>query len=308
MTGTSPTTSRHHKSEGRDPKKKTSFLQSPSDTITIERHYKDANNSQIKNPLKIDEKYGFLIVLKSLNDSSNINEDFLNEWKLHLQCQHEKYLFGTAFTPILGITQDPDTLNYMILMEYLPNGSLRDNLLIKKYNPNDKFNNLHYISRQLMAIHKLNLVHGDFHNGNILQAKPFLFISDFGLSKPVNQTNIKDEIYGILPYMAPEVLRGKPYTKAADIYSFGIIMWEMTSGVPAFHNIPQDLNLSLNICRGIRPEIIEGTMPEYVELMKRCWDNIPEKRPTVDEVEYIFGKWDTTYPMEGEEERIQCSW
>ncbi|EXX64962.1 Kic1p [Rhizophagus irregularis DAOM 197198w] len=273
-----------------------------------EQDYKDVNNSQIKNPLKIDEKYGFLIVLKSLNDSSNINEDFLNEWKLHLQCQHEKYLFGTAFTPILGITQDPDTLNYMILMEYLPNGSLRDNLLIKKYNPNDKFNNLHYISRQLMAIHKLNLVHGDFHNGNILQAKPFLFISDFGLSKPVNQTNIKDEIYGILPYMAPEVLRGKPYTKAADIYSFGIIMWEMTSGVPAFHNIPHDLNLSLNICRGIRPEIIEGTMPEYVELMKRCWDNIPEKRPTVDEVEYIFGKWDTTYPMEGEEERIQCSW
>ncbi|PKC14083.1 kinase-like protein [Rhizophagus irregularis] len=231
-------------------------------------------------------------VLKSLNDSSNINEDFLNEWKLHLQCQREAYLNGAMLTSIIGITQDPDTLNYMIVMEYVPNGSLRDNLLIKKYNPNDKFNNLWRISVQLKAIHKLNLVHGDFHNGNILQFKNFLHISDFGLSKPVNQTNIKDEIYGILPYMAPEVLRGKPYTKAADIYSFGIIMWEMTSGVPAFHNIPHDLNLSLNICRGIRPEIIEGTMPEYVELI-----------PTVDEVEDIFGKWDTTYPMEEEEEK-----
>ena len=52
-------------------------------------------------------------------------------------------------------------------------------------------------------------------------------------------------------------------------------MWEMTSGVPEFYNIPHDLNLSLNICKGIRPEIIEGTMPEYVELMKRCWDNNP---------------------------------
>ena len=70
----------------------------------------------------------------------------------------------------------------------------------------------------------------------------------------------------VLPYIAPEVLCGKPYTKAADIYSFGIIMWEMTSGVLAFHNIPHDLNLSLDICKGIRPEIIEGTMPEYVEL------------------------------------------
>jgi hypothetical protein len=45
----------------------------------FERDYEDANNSQIKNPLKIDEKYGFPVVLKSLNDSSNINENFLNE-------------------------------------------------------------------------------------------------------------------------------------------------------------------------------------------------------------------------------------
>ncbi len=43
-------------------------------------------------------------------------------------------------------------------------------------------------------------------------------------------------------------------------------MWEMTSGVPAFHNIPHDFQLSLKVCKGIRPEIIEGTMPEYVEL------------------------------------------
>ena len=103
--------------------------------------------------------------------------------------------------------------------------------------------------------------------------------------------------------MAPEVLRGKPYTKAADIYSFGIIMWEMTSGVPAFHNIPHDLNLSLNICKGIRPEIIEGTMPEYVDLMKRCWDNAPEKRPTANELEQIFFEWSEKYPIEKDEEK-----
>jgi serine/threonine protein kinase len=104
-------------------------------------------------------------------------------------------------------------------MEYKVDGSLRNILSTKKYNPNDKFNNLWSISRQLKAIHNLNLVHGDFHNGNILQdALYFLFISDLGLCKPVNQPNVKNEIYGVIPYMAPEVLRGKPYTKAADIY------------------------------------------------------------------------------------------
>ncbi|GBB85965.1 hypothetical protein RclHR1_01240016 [Rhizophagus clarus] len=100
-----------------------------------------------------------------------------------------------------------------------------------------------------------------------------------------------------MPYIAPEVLRGKPYTKAADIYSLGIIMWEMTLGVPAFHNIPHDFDLSLNICEGTRPKIIEGIMPEYVELMKRCWDNVPEKKPTANELAIIFRQWDVKYQL-----------
>src|SRR4051794_9587251 len=87
------------------------------------------------------------------------------------------------------------------------------------------------------------------------------------------------------------------------IYSYGIIMWEMTSGVPAFHNIPHDLNLSLNICRGTRPEIIEGIIPEYVELMKRCWDNDPEKRPTANELSNIFDKWREIYPIEKDKKK-----
>jgi serine/threonine protein kinase len=89
------------------------------------------------------------------------------------------------------------------------------------------------------------LVHGDLHNGNLLCSNyNVLLISDLGLCRPVNQSNIINDLYGVLPYIAPEVLRGKPYTKTADVYSF-------TSGVPAFHNIPHDFQLSLNICKGI---------------------------------------------------------
>lgn len=58
-----------------------------------------------------------------------------------------------------------------------------------------------------------------------------------------------------MPSMAPEVLCGKPYTKAADIYSFGIILWELASGIPAFNDRSHDFNLSLDICRGLRPKI-----------------------------------------------------
>uniref|UniRef100_U9TVW4 Protein kinase domain-containing protein n=2 Tax=Rhizophagus irregularis TaxID=588596 RepID=U9TVW4_RHIID len=246
-----------------------------------EQDYEDAINPKIKNPLKNDEIHGQYVVLKSLNDSSKIDEDFLNEWKLHLQCQHEVRSNGSVLVPLNGITQDPDTLNYIIVMSKLPYA-------------------------QLEGIHKLNLIHGDLHNGNILCFDhEVTVISDLGLCRPVNQPNRKNDVYGVLPYVAPEVLRGKSYTKASDIYSFGIIMWEMTSGVSAFYNIPHNLELSLEICKGKRPEILEGTIPEYVEIMKRCWDNDPKKRPTAEELKWFFLERIENYPFEeDEEERI----
>src|SRR6266498_2857578 len=202
--------------------------------------------------------------------------------------------YNAGTVPLHGITRDPKTSDYMVVLHDMEQGSLRSNLMIKKYNPNDKYVNLYWLAKSLSALHKCNLVHGDFHSGNLLFHKlssSIIYIGDLGLSKPADKPSKTDEIYGVIPYIAPEVLVGEPYTKAADIYSFGIIMWEMTSGIPAFNNIPHDFNLSLNICQGLRPEIIEGTMPEYAELMEKCWDSDPNKRPTADELIKYFDEW-----------------
>ena len=92
--------------------------------------------------------------------------------------------------------------------------------------------------------------------------------------------------------MAPEVLRGKPYTPASDIYSFSMIMWEFTSGIIPFNNrAHDDLQLSLSICKGERPEIIEKTPQCYTDLMKKCWNEDPSKRPSSLEVEKIIEAW-----------------
>ncbi|RGB42182.1 kinase-like domain-containing protein, partial [Rhizophagus diaphanus] len=92
-------------------------------------------------------------------------------------------------------------------------------------------------------------------------------------------------VFGVLPFIAPEVLRGNPYTPASDIYSFSMIMWEFTSGVPPFKNRAHDLQLSLSICEdGERPKIIENTPKCYRDLMKKCWDEDPLKRPSSKEV------------------------
>ncbi|POG64387.1 kinase-like domain-containing protein, partial [Rhizophagus irregularis DAOM 181602=DAOM 197198] len=78
-----------------------------------------------------------------------------------------------------------------------------------------------------------------------------------------------------------EVLKGKPYTQAADIYSLGMIMYFIATGKQPFSNCAHDEFLVLNICNGIRPEINESEIPKcYGELMKKCWDSNPNNRPS----------------------------
>ena len=113
-----------------------------------------------------------------------------------------------------GITKDPETNNFMMVMQYAENGSLKKNLQnIVKDRWINKLLKLKDIISGLNTIHQKQLIHCDFHHGNILDQKHFMFISDLGLCKPVEyfQHSKKDDIYGVLPFVAPEVLRGKPY-------------------------------------------------------------------------------------------------
>ncbi|CAI2186051.1 7359_t:CDS:2 [Funneliformis geosporum] len=104
-----------------------------------------------------------------------------------------------------------------------------------------------------------------------------------GLHGPVNKIN-SNEIYGVLPYVAPEILKGNPPTKASDIYSFGIIMWTLSAGIRPWCNKPHDLKLAKEICSGLRPEIIDGTPNVYIQLMTQCLHSDSSKRPTASQL------------------------
>ena len=88
-----------------------------------------------------------------------------------------------------------------------------------------------------------------------------------------------DVIEGVLPYIAPEVLRKFPYTKKSDVYSIGIIMWELATGKRPFSNEKHDSILAVSIVNGDRPPISEDIPSLYVETMKNCWNSDPDKRP-----------------------------
>jgi len=86
------------------------------------------------------------------------------------------------------------------------------------------------------------------HSGNIFSYSiNWSNIGDLGLCKQLNERDNSNKIFGVIPYLAPEVLSRKPYTKESDIYSFGMIMWEFTTGKKPFHDRPHIRLLILDI-------------------------------------------------------------
>ncbi|CAB4411525.1 unnamed protein product [Rhizophagus irregularis] len=83
----------------------------------------------------------------------------------------------------------------------------------------NKLDAMGYMIYGLGKIHERGLIHRDFHSGNMINVgNQIISITDLGLCRPMNAQN--NDTYGVLPYVAPEVLRGKEYTQASDIYGF----------------------------------------------------------------------------------------
>ncbi|CAB4423897.1 unnamed protein product [Rhizophagus irregularis] len=153
---------------------------------------------------------------------------------------HNKVDNNTFIIKLYGITQDPESKNYMMVLEYAESGSLRD--FLKENNKLDlkiKINYLYNIASGLENIHGNEIIH-------------------------------RDLLYGVLPYIAPEILRGQSYTKASDIYT-------------------------TKICLGLRPRFNTIKVPQLiVHLIKRCLDAHSLNRPTALKLEINYGNLSMT--------------
>jgi serine/threonine protein kinase len=181
-----------------------------------------------------------------------------------------------------GITQDLDTQDFMIIMPHYNSGDLMHYISSDFYSIKwvVKLVNLETIAEGLINIHSVDIIHRDLHSGNIFFQYKFPYIGDLGISKSATESTDNKENYGIIPYMAPEIFQGQKYTKASDIYSFGMIMWEFMTGRRPFWDRNHDIELIIDICDGLRPPIVANAPEGYIELMKGCWHSDPDKRPT----------------------------
>ncbi|RHZ80444.1 hypothetical protein Glove_136g103 [Diversispora epigaea] len=234
---------------------------------------------------------GEKIVLKRLNDSNNNNVRWFQEVTLSFTLDKTSTFLALCY----GLSKDPRTQDFILVLWYYDNDLrhfLKENYdsltLLQKYRIICK------VATSLHKIHKQDTIHRDLHSGNILHHAPafFWYISDLGFSGPVEISS--NSFYGNLPYIAPEVICGEIYTPKSDIYSLGIIMWEVITGETPFgdyerndeHENDDDYEhyLTLYIVKGFRPKIYEYIPNEYVTLMKQCWDANPDNRPDANRV------------------------
>ncbi|CAI2168603.1 20062_t:CDS:1 [Funneliformis geosporum] len=117
----------------------------------------------------------------------------------------------------------------------------------------------------LDKIHCEDTIHSDLHSGNILfsQLIDLWLISNLGFYGSAIKLHLWEP-----PYIAPEIIDGKEYIKASDVYNLAMLMWEIASGKTPFNECENDYELAMNIVNGMRPKIESGIIPlEYKNLM-----------------------------------------
>ena len=192
----------------------------------------------------------------------------------------------------------------MMIFDLFKNGSLSNVLTnVRKGTSKVIFDNtirqiiLIGIARGMMLIHQHRIIHHDLKLGNVLiDDNYYPHFTDFGMLQcfenyePMMSTSGD---FGSPAYMAPEVIEGETYTTKADVYSFGILMFEVITDIIPYHNIRSSYQLRLKVVNdGLRPEFSTPVKPALKLLIEKCWSPLQDKRPTFKEIfnKLAFGK------------------
>lgn len=186
-----------------------------------------------------------------------------------------------------------------VVVEYLPGGTLKK-YLIRNWQKKLAFKVVIQLAldlaRGLSYLHSKKIVHRDVKSENmLLDSHRALKIADFGVAR-VEAQNPRDMTgeTGTLGYMAPEVLDGKPYNRKCDVYSFGICFWEIYCCDMPYPDLSFAEVSSAVVKQNLRPEIPRCCPSSVANIMRRCWDANPEKRPEMDEVVKLLEAVDTS--------------
>ncbi|CAK7344566.1 unnamed protein product [Dovyalis caffra] len=192
-----------------------------------------------------------------------------------------------------GIVRDGPDGSLATVTEFMVNGSLKQ-FLQKKDRTIDRRKRLIIAMDAAFGmeyLHGKNIVHFDLKCENLLvnmrdPQRPVCKIGDLGLSKVKQHTLVSGGVRGTLPWMAPELLSGKNHmvTEKIDVYSFGIVMWELLTGEEPYADMHCASIIGGIVNNTLRPQIPTWCDPEWKSLMESCWASDPTERPSFSDI------------------------
>ncbi|XP_047951385.1 serine/threonine-protein kinase STY46-like isoform X1 [Salvia hispanica] len=147
------------------------------------------------------------------------------------------------------------------------------------------------VSKGMNYLHQNNIIHRDLKAANLLMDEnEVVKVADFGVARVISQSGVMTAETGTYRWMAPEVIEHKPYDHKADVFSFGVVLWELLTGkIPYEYLTPLQAAVGV-VQKGLRPTIPKNTHPKLAELLERCWLQDPASRPDFSEVMEISQK------------------
>lgn len=214
-------------------------------------------------------------ILKDIQDDSTQYQEFIQEVSIMRKVRHKNVVQFIG-----ACTRKP---NLCIVFEYMSGGSVYDYIR--------REGQLKYplvlkvaveVSKGMDYLHQRKIIHRDLKAANLLlDENQTVKIADFGVARIlVEGGGHMTAETGTYRWMAPEVIEHKPYDERADVFSFGIVLWELlTSKVPYQDMTPLQAAVGV-VQKGLRPGIPANCPPALGEIMQSCWDGNPAARPT----------------------------
>ncbi|CAL0314495.1 unnamed protein product [Lupinus luteus] len=218
-------------------------------------------------------------VLKPDRISTDMLKEFAQEVYIMRKIRHKNVV------QFIGACTRPP--NLCIVTEFMSRGSLYDYL--HKQRGVFKLPSLLKVaidvSKGMNYLHQNNIIHRDLKTANLLMDENELVkVADFGVARVQTQSGVMTAETGTYRWMAPEVIEHKPYDQKADVFSFGISLWELlTRELPYSHLTPLQAAVGV-VQKGLRPTIPKNTHPRLSGLLHRCWQQDPVERPNFSEI------------------------
>lgn len=177
--------------------------------------------------------------------------------------------------------------NNYIIMEWCPYGNLQNLIHSGRQIPSDILADFgSQIAHGMNYLHSKNIIHCDLKPSNILLTNNnVLKISDFETHQLAREP-CRTDIYGTLPYMAPEMIRGEAYSFPVDVWSYGVVLWEILTGHEPYENSHSSALFWAvgNETHNSKLHIPSSFPSGYRCILEGCWQSLPKSRLTFSQI------------------------